>query len=246
MAEETKERSEIKSSVNFAESVDESAEKKRASTASKRSSKRSSLRSSFFRLKSLSFRRSGGDRGADLDTLRGTYGPEFEGYAKINRAGGAGLSCGCFGGSSKDDKNEKIILIKGAYCFVFTKETDSSPKYAIALAHQKAKLQQPPSHGLHRVTVESSLGDIDWELHFETKPIADQFVLAFRKQAAIGEADEVRKRLGHDKLLNKRGSVKYAEAIALKKLGEQPEKKENVVLDDALNVEPMTATHGGY
>lgn len=57
MAEETKEHSEIKSSVNFAKSVDESAEKKRVSTASKRSSKRSSLRSSFFRLKSLSFRR---------------------------------------------------------------------------------------------------------------------------------------------------------------------------------------------
>jgi hypothetical protein len=137
--------------------------------------------------------RSGGDRGADLDTLRGTHGPDFEGYAKINRSGGAGISCSCFGGSSKDDKNEKIILIKGSYCFVFIKETDSSPKYAISLAHQTAKLQQPPSHGLHRVTVETSLGDIEWELQFETKSIADQFVAAFRKQAAIGEADEVRK-----------------------------------------------------
>ena len=136
--------------------------------------------------------RSGGDRGADLDTLRGTHGPDFEAYAKINRAGGAGISCGCFG-SSKDDKNEKIILIKGAYCFVFTKETDPSPKYAISLAHQKVKLHQPPSHGLYRVTVETSLGDIEWELQFETKPIADQFVAAFRQQAAIGEADEVRK-----------------------------------------------------
>jgi hypothetical protein len=56
MAEETKERSEMKSSVNFA-AVDESAEKKRPSVASKRLSKRNSLRSSFFRLKSLSFRR---------------------------------------------------------------------------------------------------------------------------------------------------------------------------------------------
>jgi hypothetical protein len=136
--------------------------------------------------------RSGGDRGADLDTLRGTHGPDFEAYAKINRAGGAGISCGCFG-SSKDDKNEKIILIKGAYCFVFTKKTDPSPKYAISLAHQKVKLHQPPSHGLYRVTVETSLGDIEWELQFETKPIADQFVAAFRQQAAIGEADEVRK-----------------------------------------------------
>lgn len=54
-----------------------------------------------------------------------------------------------------------------------------------------------------------------------------------------------KQRLGHDKLLNKRGSVKFAESIAMKKLSEQPDKKENVVLDDANRVEPMSAV-GGY
>lgn len=228
----------MKSSVAFA--IDDSAEnsksKKRSTT--KRLSKRNSLRSSFFRLKSLSFRRSGGDRGADIDTLRGTHGPDFEGYATINRAGSVGVSCGCFGGKN-DNKKEKIILIKGAYCFVFMKETDPAPKYAISLAHMKANLQQSPSHGVHRVTAETSLGDIEWELGFENKQLANQFLDSFRQQAAVGEADEVRKRLGHDKLLHKRGSVKYAESVAQKKLEEQPEKKENVLLEDVIRVEPM-------
>lgn len=101
-----------------------------------------------------------------------------------------GVSCGCFGGD--DEKKEKIILIKGAYCFVFDKESDAAPKYAISLVHMKAKLQSP-SHGMYHVTIEASLGDVDWELGFEQKPIAQQFVDAFRHQAAVGEADEVRK-----------------------------------------------------
>ena len=137
------------------------------------------------------FNRSGGDRGADLDTLRGTHGPDFEGYATIKRAGGGiGVTCGCFGGG--DDKKEKIILIKGTYCFVFMKESDSAPKYAISLAHLNAKVQ-PPSHGVHHVTIETSLGDTDWELGFEQKEIAQQFADAFRQQAAVGQSDEVRK-----------------------------------------------------
>jgi len=235
---ETKEKSDLKSSVAFA--IDDSAEnskKKGRPTVTKKLSKRNSLRSSFFRLKSLSFRRSGGDRGADIDTLRGTHGPEFEGYAKINRAGSVGVSCGCFSGNN-DDNKEKIILIKGSYCFVFIKETDPAPKYAISLAHMKANLHSP-SHGVHRVTAETSLGDIEWELGFENKQLANQFLDSFRQQAAIGEADEVRKRLGHDKLLHKRGSVRYAESVAQKKLEEQPEKKENVLLEDVTRVEPM-------
>ena len=100
------------------------------------------------------------------------------------------MSCSCFGGG--DDKKEKTILIKGTYCFVFIKESDAAPKYAISLAHMKAKIQSP-SHGVHHVTIETSLGDADWELGFQQKEIAKQFADAFRQQAAIGEADEVRK-----------------------------------------------------
>ncbi|VEU37533.1 unnamed protein product [Pseudo-nitzschia multistriata] len=225
------------STVDF--KIDESAESTKKRPSVKRGmSKRKSLRASFLRLKSLSFRRSGGERGADIDTLRGTHGPEFEGYAKINRSGGAGISCGCFGGSG--DTKEKIILIKGAYCFVFVNESDPAPKYAIACAHMKAKIHSP-SHGVHPVTIETALGDVEWDLTFQQKQIAKQFADAFKKQAAVGESDEVRKRLGHDKLLNKRGSVRYAEAIAEKKLEEQPEKKENVLLEDVNRIEPMMA-----
>lgn len=138
----------------------------------------------------LIFDRSGGERGADINTLRGSHGPDFEGCATITRADGVGLSCSCFG---KDDANrEKIILIKGAYCFVFTDEDDPAPKYAIALAHMKPKLQSP-SHGIHYLTIETSLGDVDWELGFQQKQIAQQFADVFRQQAALGEADQVRK-----------------------------------------------------
>jgi len=241
MSEEEKEPESRDSVVNFAvgetpDEFDTSDDKK--PIPKKRSSRRSTLRSSFFRLKILDFRRSGGETGADLNTLRGKHGPDFEGFATIRRAGGTGVSCGCFGGN--DDKKEKTILIKGAYCFVFSKESDPSPKYAISLAHMKAKMQSP-SHGIHHVTIETMLGDVDWELGFGLKQIAQQFADAFLHQAAIGEADEVRKRLGHDKLVNKRSSVKYAESVAQKKLEDQPEKKENVLLEDVNRVDPMMA-----
>ena len=134
--------------------------------------------------------RNDGEAGADIATLRGSHGPDFEGNATIVRAGGIGFSCfSCFG--KGDDTKEKIILIKGAYCFVFGDESDQAPKYAIALAHMKAKLQSA-SHGVHYVTIETSLGDIEWELGFPDKQAAQKFVDAFRKQAAVGEADQVR------------------------------------------------------
>lgn len=136
--------------------------------------------------------RSGGDRGADLETLRGTNGPDFEGYAVISRAAAVGLvCCSCFGGGG-DDTSEKILLIKGPYCFVFIKETDASPKYAIALAHMKA-VTQPSSRGQFAVSIETSMGDSEWEVVFQQENIAKQFVECFNQQAAIGEADQVRK-----------------------------------------------------
>lgn len=246
--EEIKEKSEFKSSVAFAvddsNSGENSKNKKKRAGMPRRLSSRSSFRSSFFSLKGLSFRRSGGDRGADINTLRGTHGPDFEGYAIISRAGTNGISCGCFGGSGNNDaKKEKTILIKGAFCFVFIKETDPSPKYAISLAHTKTTLH-PSSSSPYRVTIETSLGDVEWELGFENKKLANQFISAFRVSAATGEADEARKRLGHDQLLNKRKSVKYAESVAQKKIQNQPEKKENVLLEDVNRVEPMMP--GGY
>lgn len=197
---------------------------------------RGSLRSSFFRLKNLVFRRNDGEAGADIATLRGSHGPDFEGKATITR-GGIDFSCSsCFGKS--DDAKEKIILIKGAYCFVFGDESDQSPKYAIALAFMKVNLQAP-SHGVHYVTVETSLGDVEWELGFQEKEIAQKFVEAFKKQAAAGEADKARERLGHTNLVNKRSSVQYAESVAKAKLESQPEKKDNILMEDLSRVDPM-------
>ena len=134
--------------------------------------------------------RSGGERGADINTLRGSHGPEFEGYATINRADVMVMSCGCFRGAN--DKKQKIILIKGTYCFIFATESDPAPKYAISLAHMKAKIHSS-SQGLHQVAIETSLGDVEWELAFEQKANAQKFVDVFQKQAVVGETDEVRK-----------------------------------------------------
>lgn len=89
---------------------------------------------------------------------------------------------------------EKIVLIKGPYCFVFNKETDQAPKYAIALAHMTTTTQPSPARdGQFPVTIETSMGDAEWELIFQKKNIAKQFVASFKQQAAVGEADEVRK-----------------------------------------------------
>jgi hypothetical protein len=137
------------------------------------------------------FHRSNGDRGADIDTLRGTNGPDFEGYAVINRPDGFGVCCTCFGGGGKN-KKEEILLIKGPYLFVFAKERDPAPKYAIELAHTKTVMQQS-SGGVQHMTIETSLGDVEWELTFQKQNIAKLFADAFKQQAAVGEAEEVRK-----------------------------------------------------
>ena len=87
-----------------------------------------------------------------------------------------------------------ILLIKGPYLFVFGKETDPAPKYAITLAHMKVVVQHSASRdGQQHLTIETSLGDKEWEMSFEQENIAKQFMEAFKEHAAIGEADEVRK-----------------------------------------------------
>jgi hypothetical protein len=46
-----------------------------------------------------SFVKSGGQRGASVETLRGTHGADFENKAVVKRGGGEGVLCGCFGSS---------------------------------------------------------------------------------------------------------------------------------------------------
>jgi hypothetical protein len=92
--------------------------------------------------------------------------------------------CGCFGGK---DTKEKLLLIKGPFCFVFNKEDDLAPKYAISLAHMKAKKQATV------VTLETNLGDSEYEIIFLGEKHAKDFVVAVTQQAAVGETAEVRK-----------------------------------------------------
>ena len=174
----------------------------------------------------LFFYRSGGERGADVETLRGTHGADFEGSAYIQRGEGGGIGCGCLGGG--DEPKERLILIKGPFVFVFKNEDAAAPKYAVSLAHLKAKQQNPQS----TVTIESNLGEVEYQIKFAEIEPAKQFVKVANKQAAIGESDEVRKRLGHQHLLNKRKSVRYAETVAMKKVDDQPEKPEHLSAED--------------
>ena len=55
-------------------------------------------KSSLFHRARMSFVRSGGQRGASMETLRGTNGADFEGKAeKVERGNGTSIGCGCFG-----------------------------------------------------------------------------------------------------------------------------------------------------
>ena len=82
---------------------------------------------------------------------------------------------------------------------------------------------QEASSGKHPVWLETNLGDVEYELVFDGSQAAETFCTAANAQAAAGQADEVRKRLGHEHLLVKRASVRYAESVANKKVEDQPE-----------------------
>lgn len=167
-------------------------------------------RSSFFSM--ASFVRSSGDRGASVAVLRGTHGAEFEDTAKVLR-GGANNGCSCiFGGS----KQEKFVLLKGPFCFVFSNERSTSPLYAISLADMKAS-----QHGA-TATLQTRFGDKEYEFRFENDKKATTFCKKVDGLARSGKADEVRKQLGHEHLLNHTKSIMFAETIALKKVEDQP------------------------
>jgi len=184
----------------------------------------------------MSFARTHGQRGADVDTLRGTSGANYEGEAKVKRGGSNNGFCGCFAGSGDGEpKKDRYILIKGAACFVFFDEEAPSPKYAIMLAHMKTEVDDS------RVVLESALGDVDYCFVFKNAEEAQKFASAVAEQAAIGEAEEVKKRLGHDHLLKKRSSVKYAQSIAAKKAKDQPDQPITAAdVMAAVPVDPLT------
>ncbi|KAL7544636.1 hypothetical protein ACHAWF_008005 [Thalassiosira exigua] len=165
-----------------------------ASAPAKKGDRRASRKSGIFTKARMSFVRSHGERGADVETLRGTTGANYEGEAKVSRVGSSNGLCGCLGGSSGEPTKDKYMLIKGAACFVFSNEEASSPKYAIMLAHMKTDVDGAT------VVLETALGD-----------------------ASVAKAEQIKERLGHGQMLQRNKSVRYEQSIATKKENDQPE-----------------------
>jgi len=189
--------------------------------------------SSFFSKLSQSFRRSNGDGGADVETLRGSHGADYECHVNILR-GALGYSCGCFG--QNDTSKERFLLIKGAFCFVFKNENSSSPMYVIGLAHLKARKLEPKT-----VVLQTTLGDPEYTLFFPTADRAEEFAIVANKKASLGKMEEIRVRLGHEHLLKQSKSVAFARKVARTKVNAEPEKKDPVTPDELANMNQMLA-----
>lgn len=180
----------------------------------------------------MSFVRSKGQRGADVETLRGTSGANYEGEAKVKR-GGSNNGCGCFGGGSDaEPKKNRYVLVKGSACFVFSDEDAPTPKYAIMLAHMKTEVDNAT------VVLETALGDVDYCFIFPSSEEANKFASVVAEQAAVAEAEQIKERLGHGHLLQKRSSVKYAQNIAMNKEKDQPDRP--ISAGEVMAAVPMT------
>mmetsp|Transcript_11932 Transcript_11932/g.11486 ORF Transcript_11932/g.11486 Transcript_11932/m.11486 type:complete len:208 (-) Transcript_11932:220-843(-) len=185
----------------------------------------------------LSLFSSKGDKAADVVTLRGTGGSDFEGEAKISREGTSGLLCPCLGGGSKDKSKTGHVLIKGPSCFIFSDETSPSPKYAIKLDRKTANLHDNNKKENHvLVTLEDGLGDVEFQFIFSDIKSATKFTKTVTEQVAIAAEDTAKERLGHRNMKMK-SSVHYAADIASGIEKNQPEKP--LSPDDFLQVAPQ-------
>lgn len=220
--------------------------KKSRGSMSKGASRRDSMRrrsSGIFAAARASFYRSKGQSGASVDTLRGNSGADFEGYATVFRGDGEGVLILCdftnlFSCCKKKD-GLYFLLIKGYHCFVFKDEEGKSPTYAIELMNRKAVIQPKHDSFVPRVShpgaghdttyttihLENSLGDIEYKFTFANMDdgLATSFCNAVSIASNQASTEEVRKRLGHDQLLTKRGSVRYANTIGAAKMKDQPD-----------------------
>lgn len=206
-------------------------------------------RSSLFAAARASFVRTRGQSGASVETLRGTSGADFEGYANVHRGAGSGdeffdMSLCCFASCFGKKDGLYFLLIKGYHCFVFKDEDGKSPKYAIELMNRKAVIQ--PSHSSFiphvphpgaegdttytTIHLETGLGDVEYKFTFAntnkdgSSSKASAFCAAVSTASSEASTEQVRKRLGHEALLkSKRSSVRYANNIGVDKAKEQPE-----------------------
>ena len=99
------------------------------------------------------------------------------------------------------------------------------------------------------VELQTSLGDVDYKFTFDkshldehdtvTTPDAKSaaFCVAVGAAANAARTEEVRTRLGHKNLLDKRSSVRYANNIGTAKAKEQPEQP--VGMGEVLREMPM-------
>lgn len=195
-------------------------------------------RSSFFNVRRLSFFRSKGTRGADVETLRGNTGASFEGYARVARCGDYMNCCGMKLGAVKEStKKPLFLLLKGNSLFVFKSEDDPSPKYAIQLEKMQVEAEEEKSH-IHGqattdVLLKTALGDVEYIFTFNTakdnnKDIVNTFLTTVRNAVNEANIEETKKRLGHEHQINLRASTVYANQIASEKVKDQPDVPINV------------------
>ena len=210
-------------------------------------------RSSIFERARASFYRSRGQNGASVETLRGTTGSDFEGFALVERCNAEALDCNPFSCCCGHKDGLYFLLVKGYHCFVFKDEDGVAPKFAIELNHRKAALQ--PKHDANHciVHLQTSLGDVEYKFTFAKSHLdendtvrtpdakAGAFVAAVLAASSAAQTDEVRTRLGHQGLLDKRGSVRFAINIGKEKAKQQPEKP--VGMGEVMREMPVA---GGY
>ena len=215
--------------------------KRRSSLVSDSSRRRSSFAqrgSALFAAARASFVRTRGTSGASVEQLRGTTGSVFEGYANIHRGDGDFDAFNVFSFCCGKKSDLYFVLIKGFHCFVFDNEDSKSPKYAIELINRKAVIQ--PSHNTMiphiphpgaanetqyiTVHLEASLGDVEYKFTFaNVENTASEFCNAVAVASNDASTEMARKRLGHENLLTKRSSVKFANTIGTAKAKDQPD-----------------------
>ncbi len=78
--------------------------------------------------------------------------------------------------------------------------------------------------GYTTVHLEKSLGDVEYKFTFANmENTATEFCNAVAVASNDASTEKVRERLGHDKLLNKRASMKFANEVGTAKAKDQPD-----------------------
>ena len=133
--------------------------------------------------------RSGGTRGADVFTLRGSKGADFEADVVVTRGKrGHGLFATL---TCNKTKHIKHILIKGTNIFVFSRGKIASPEYSIPLNNQIVQVDIN-----NDVILVNQLGDIDFRFKFyedEDKVYSTKFIRVLKTQINLGNCEELKK-----------------------------------------------------